>query len=102
MQKGKLLSNVVHEWVGSIVKEGGKFIQDFTTTYAKREVLLGKVQTLILVWEANQSYCQASVFQVHEVEKYSVLKFLSENPMKTVDLCILFILKNNMSWKDSI
>lgn len=42
------------------------------------------------------------MFQVDEVERYGVLKFLSENPMKTVDSCMMFILRSNMSWKYSI
>ena len=36
------------------------------------------------------------------MERFKVLKFLNENPMKTVDPCMLFILKNNMSWKEAI
>ena len=63
---------------------------------------MGKIQTLIPEWEADQSRCQAIMFQVHELERYGVLKFLSENPMKVVDSCLLFILKSNMGWKDSI
>ena len=63
--------------------------------YAKGETLLGEIQTLIPGWETEQSRCQAIVFQVTEVEKYGVLKFLSENPMKIVDSCMLFIMKNN-------
>lgn len=27
---------------------------------------------------------------------------MSENPLKTIDSCMLFILKNNMGWKESI
>ena len=42
------------------------------------------------------------VFQVIEVEHFGVLKFRNENPMKKVDLCMLFILKNNMHWKEAI
>ena len=42
------------------------------------------------------------VFQVTEVERFEVLKFLNGNPMKNVDPCMLFILKNNMNWKESI
>lgn len=64
--------------------------------------MLEEIQTLIPVWEVELSCCQAIVFQVIEVEKFGVLKFLNENPMKTMDPCILFILKNNMSWKESI
>ena len=36
------------------------------------------------------------------MERFDILKFLSENPMKTVDLCMLFILKNNMNWKETV
>ena len=54
------------------------------------------------MWEADQNWCQAIVFQVHEVEKYRVLKFLNENLMKTMDSCILLILMRNMGWKESI
>lgn len=54
------------------------------------------------MWEANQSWCQAIVFQVHEAIRYGVVKFLRENPMNIVDSCMLFILKNNMGWKDLI
>ena len=31
-----------------------------------------------------------------------MLKFLNENPMKNVDPCMLFIMKNNMGWKESV
>ena len=41
-------------------------------------------------------------FQVMEVECFGVLKFLNENPMKNVDLCMLFILKNNLNWKEVV
>lgn len=102
MQRGKLLSNAIQEWVASIVKEGSKFILDFTTMYAEGEVLLGEIQTLVPIWEADENRCQAIEFQVHEVEKYEVLKFMNENPMKTVDSCMIFILKRNMGWKESI
>ena len=36
------------------------------------------------------------------MEQFGVLKFLNENPMKIMDPCMLFILKNNMSWKEVI
>lgn len=42
------------------------------------------------------------VYQVMELEHFGVLKFLNENPMKNVDPCMLFILKNNMSWKEVV
>lgn len=89
-------------WIGSIVKEGGKFILDFTTTYAEGEVLLGEIQTLIPMWEADEGRGWVIVFQVQEVEKYGIMKFLYENPIKTVDPCMLFILKRNMNWKVSL
>ena len=37
-----------------------------------------------------------------EVKKFGVFQFLGENPMKTVDSCMLFIMKHNMGWKESI
>ena len=42
------------------------------------------------------------MFQVTEVEKYEVLKFLGENSMKTIDSCTLFIMRHNMIWMESI
>ena len=42
------------------------------------------------------------VFQVTEFEKFRVLKFLNENLMKNVDPYMLFIIKNNMGWKESV
>lgn len=82
--------------------QGNKFISEVTSVYSEGEALLGEIQTLIPVWEAELACCQAMVFQVTKVEKFGLLKFLNENPMKTVDPCMLFILKNNMSWKESI
>ena len=102
MQKGKLLSDGMQDWVNSITKEGKKFILDFTTMYAKEETLLGEIQILTLGRETEQSQFQAVVFQVTEVEKYGVLQFLGENPVKTIDSCMLFIMKHNMGWKESI
>lgn len=93
---------MVQDWVASIIKEGIKFILDFTTTFVEGETLLGEIQILIPRWEADQNQCQAIVFQVNEVAKCGVLKFLGENPMKTVDLCMLFILKSNMGLEESI
>ena len=90
----------MQDWVNAIIKEGKKFIPEFTTIYAEGETLLGKIQTLILGWETKQSWCQVVVFQVIEVEKFGVLKFLNKNLMKNVDPCMLFIMKNNMSWKE--
>ena len=37
-----------------------------------------------------------------EVERFGVLKFLNENPMKNVDPCMLFIMKNNMGQKEVV
>ena len=85
-----------------MVKEGNKFISEFTSVYVEGETLLGKVQTLVPGWETELARCQAVVFQVTEVEHFGVLKFLNENPMKNVDPCMLFILKNNMNWKEAI
>ena len=89
-------------WVDIIMKEGNKFISEFTSVYAEGKTLLGEIQTLVPVWETELGRCQAIVFQVTEVERFGVLKFLNENPMKNVDPCMLFILKNNMGWKESI
>ena len=46
MQRGKLLSEAVQEWVTSIIKEGGKFILDLTTAFIEGEVLLGEFKPL--------------------------------------------------------
>ena len=102
MQKGKLLSDAMQDWVNSIIKEGNKFILDFTTVYVEGETLLGEIQTLTPRWKTKQSQCQAIVFQVTEVEKYGVLKFLGKKSMKIVDYCMLFIMKHNIIWKESI
>jgi hypothetical protein len=102
MQKGKMLLDAIQDWSGSILREGNKFILDFTTTYAEGKTLLGEIQTLTPSWESDRSRCQAIVFQISEVEKYGVPKFLNENPMKAVDPCMLFILKSNMIWKESM
>ena len=75
MQGGKLLLDAIQEWVESIIKEGSKFIFHLTTTYIEGEVLLGEIQTLVPVGVTIYSRCQAIVFQVHEVEKYSVEVF---------------------------
>ena len=43
MQKGKLLSDAMQDWVNAIIKEGNKFILEFTTMYAKGETLLEEI-----------------------------------------------------------
>ena len=35
MQRGKLLSDAMKDWVDAIIKEGNKFILEFTNVYAK-------------------------------------------------------------------
>jgi len=85
MQKGKLLSDGMQDWVNSITKEGKKFILDFTTMYGKEETLIGEMQILTLGRQTEQSQCQAIVFKMIEVEKYGVFQFLRESPMKTID-----------------
>ena len=102
MQRGKMLSDAMTNWVNNIIDQGNKFIYEVTSVYSKGEALLGEIQTLIPVWEVELAWCQAMVFQVIEVEKFGVLKFINKNPMKTMDPCMLFILKNNMNWKESI
>ena len=102
MQRGKLLTDAMKSWVDIIIKEGNKFIYEFMSVYAEGETLLGEIQTLILGWETELGRCQAVVFQVTEVEWFRVLKFLNENPMKNVDSCMFFILKNNVKWKEAI
>ena len=102
VQKGKLLIDAMKGWVDSIIKEGNKFISKFTSVYAEGETLLGEIQTLVPRWETELGRCQVVVFQVTKVEWFRVLKFLNENPMKNVDPCMLFILKNNMNWKEYI
>ena len=93
MQRWKLLLDAMKDWVDAIIKEGNKFILEFTNVYAEGESLLGEIQTLIPRWETKKNWCQVVIFQVTEVEKFGVLKFLNENPMKNVDLCMLFIMK---------
>ena len=62
MQRGKLLDNAVRSWVDIIIKEGSKFISEFTSVYIEGETLLGEIQTLILVWEIELGWCQAIIF----------------------------------------
>ena len=97
VQRGKLLAEAMGNWVKNMIQEGNIFISKFTDVYAEGEILSGEIQTLVPVWEAELARCQALVFQVTEVERFGVLKFLNENPMKTVGPCMLFILKNNMN-----
>ena len=80
-----------------MIQEGKKFIYEFTDVHVEGEKLSMEIQTLVPVWETELACCQSLVFQVTEVEHFGVLKFVNENPMKTVNLCMLFILKNNMS-----
>jgi hypothetical protein len=81
----------------SIIKKGNKFMSEFTSVYTEVETLLGEIQILVRVWETELAHCQAIVFQVKEVEKFGLLKFLNKNPMKSVDPSMLFMLKNNMN-----
>lgn len=92
-----MLPDAMTNWVNNIIKKGNKFIYEFTSIYVEGETLLGEIQTLVLVWEIELAHCQAIVFQVTEVERFRVLKFLNENPMKFVDPCMCFMLKNNMN-----
>ena len=102
VQKGKLLTDAMGKWINGMIQEGNKFIFEFTNVYTEGETLLGEIQTLVLGWETELARCQAVVFQVTEVERFGALKFMNENPMKNVDPCMLFILKNNMHWKEAI
>ena len=102
VQRGKFLMEAMGNWVNNMIQEGNKFISKFTDVYAEGETLSGEIQTLVPVWEEELARCQALVFQVIEVEHFGVLKFLNENPMKTVDPWMLFILKNNMNWKEAV
>ena len=88
--------------MNNIIQEGNKFIVEFIDIYTEGETLSGEIQTLVPVWEVELTHCQALVFQVIEIERFGVLRFLNKNPMKTVDPCMLFILKNNMSWKETV
>jgi len=36
------------DWMDAIIKEGNKFILEFTNVYAEGETLLGEIQILIL------------------------------------------------------
>jgi hypothetical protein len=102
MQLGKRLSDAWQEWIGSVLEEGNNFFLEFSMTYSKEKTLQEEIQTLTPNWEANRSQCQAIVFQIIEVEQYGVQKILSENPMKTVDPNMLFILKSTMIWKENM
>ena len=53
MQKEKLLVDVINNWVDIIIKEGNKFISEFTSVYAEGESLLGEIHTLVPVWETK-------------------------------------------------
>lgn len=63
-------------WVDNIIKMVNKFISKFTSVYAKCETLIGEIQTLVPIWETELACNQAMVFQVMEVERFIVLKFL--------------------------
>ncbi len=102
MQRGKLQADAMKDWVNAIIKEGNEFILKFNNIYAEGELLLGEIKTLVPGWEIGKNWCQAIVFQVTEVDKFRVLKFLNENPMKNVDPCMLFIMKNNIGLKELV
>ena len=44
----------MEDWINSIIKEGKKFILDFTNMYVERETLLGEIETLTLGCEVDQ------------------------------------------------
>jgi hypothetical protein len=50
VQRGKLLTDAMINWVDNIIKEGNKFIYEFASVYAEGEKLLGEIQTLLLGW----------------------------------------------------
>lgn len=44
----------------------------------------------------------AIVTQILDVEQYGVERFLTENPLKTANASVLYIVKKNMNWRCSI
>ena len=57
MQRGKLLVDAMKSWVEIIMKEGNKFISEFTSVYTEGETLFKEIHTLVLFWEIELGHC---------------------------------------------
>ena len=75
MQRGKLLSYAMKNWVNVIIKEGYKFILEFTTIYVEGETLLGEIQTLIPGWELNRANARQLYFRKLKLKFLECLSF---------------------------
>ena len=53
VQRGKLLTEAMGNWVNNMIQEGNKFIYEFTDVYTEGETLSREIQTLVAIWETE-------------------------------------------------
>lgn len=61
IQQGKVLATSIDDWVNGVIKEGNRFIQEFSVTYGDAKALLAEIQTQAPGLKADEEKCMVVV-----------------------------------------
>lgn len=102
LQNRKWVALVMDEWIDGVIKSGKQFIKEYSMMFNDVEAFFREVQIQMLTWEAKRTKWFVMVSQIEEVEQYAINKFVTKNPLNILNPSMLYILKENMTWKGSM
>lgn len=56
----------------------------------------------VVAWEKERTKRVAAMAQMNDVQRFGVIKFLTEKPMENLDDNVLYVSRKNVEWRNSI
>lgn len=100
IQNCRLIKDVVVDWLDEIQKIGGKYFVDLSKVHDDANTVTKELENEIVKWKNEEAEWVKREAQMRKVQKYGVMKFLSEKPVPGLGDNILYICQQNVEWRN--
>lgn len=97
-----MMAETFDEWLESIIQQGAGYIANLIRVYEDAITITQELETEVTTWEKERNKWVVVLVQMKDVQKYGVMKFLTEKAVKDLDDKILYVAKENIEWRNSI
>lgn len=102
VQRNRVVMEMFNKWMDLIIQQGSEYINNLVKVYKDAEILSKELEPEIVAWEKERVKWVAVLAQMNDVQKYGLVKFLAEKPVENLDDNVLYVLKKNVEWCNSI
>lgn len=102
VKRNKMVAKMFNKCIDVIIQQGSYYIVSLVKVYEDAVIVINELELEVVAWEKERTKWVVVLVQMNDVQKFGVMKFLVEKHVESSDDNVLYVLKKNVEWQNSI